>query len=380
MPVEQTPWHQVQHARRIVVKIGSNLLTHEKGLRREWIAERCREIAALKAEGREVVVVTSGSVAAGMSRLGLGRKPMSVPEKQAAAAAGQGELMRVYEEGFAHYDLHTGQILLTRDDVANRRRYLNARDTLETLLSLGLVPIVNENDSVVVAEIRFGDNDTLGALVAGLVEADLLILLSDVDGLYSADPRKDPDAKQLELVSQVTPEIEALAGESGSSVGSGGMITKLKAATMAARTGCQTVLASGFEASPIDRVMRHGPVGTLFQAQGDPISSRKRWIANGVKSEGEVYLDAGAVAALRRGKSLLAKGVVNVEGVFDRGAAVFCCDPSGARIAKGLINYHSDHMRSIQGLHSREIESTLGFIVDEEVIHRDNMVPLEQPE
>ncbi|ABK45835.1 glutamate 5-kinase [Magnetococcus marinus MC-1] len=368
-------WQRVAAAQRIVVKIGSNLLTTKDGVCEDWIAARCAEIAALMGRGKQVVVVTSGSVAAGASRLGLGRRPATLPEKQAAAAAGQGKLMQIYEQAFNTHGLHTGQILLTRDDVANRRRYLNARDTLETLLTLGLVPVVNENDTVVVEEIRFGDNDTLAALVAGLVEAELLVLLSDVDGLYSADPRKDERAQRIELVVEVTPEIEALAGGTGSEVGSGGMVTKLRAAKMAARTGCMTVLANGFQADPIGAVMGGG-VGTLFLSLGDAISSRKRWIANGLTCEGSLFLDEGAVAALLKGKSLLARGVVAVEGVFDRGAALYCCDVQGRRIAKGLVNYRSDHMEQIKGKHSWEIEAALGFIIDEEVMHRDDMVQL----
>ncbi|MEG3639380.1 glutamate 5-kinase [Magnetococcus sp. PR-3] len=369
-------WQRVADAKRIVVKIGSNLLTSEDGVCEDWIAGRCAEIAALIRMGKQVVVVTSGSVAAGASRLGLGRRPTTVPEKQAAAAAGQGKLMQIYEQGFHAHGLHTGQILLTRDDVANRRRYLNGRDTLETLLSLGLVPVVNENDSVVVEEIRFGDNDTLAALVAGLVEAEVLILLSDVDALYSADPRKDASAQMIPMVKEVTPEIEALAGGTGSEVGSGGMITKLRAAKMAARTGCLTVLANGFQDNPIDGVINKGGIGTLFLASGDAISSRKRWIANGLTCEGSLLLDDGAVAALRRGKSLLARGVVGVQGKFDRGAAVYCCDRDGRRISKGLVNYRHTHMDLIKGKHSRDIEAALGFIVDEEVVHRDDMVLL----
>ncbi|OSM01606.1 putative glutamate 5-kinase [Magnetofaba australis IT-1] len=369
-------WRRVRESKRIVVKIGSNLLAAGEDLRRDWIAERCATLARLMDEGRQIVVVTSGSVAAGTKRLGLGRRPANLREKQAAAAAGQGVLMRVYEEAFAAHGRHVAQILLTRDDVAHRRRYLNARDTLETLLELGLVPVVNENDSVVTAEIRFGDNDTLGALVAGLIEADLLILLSDVDALYDANPRQNPDARPIPVVERVTPEIEKLADGGGSLVGSGGMETKLRAAKMAARVGCQTVLTNGFRPLPIDAVIHNGPVGTLFLAPGDPISSRKRWIAHGLKSEGTLHLDAGAARALLSGKSLLAKGVTAVDGAFDRGAAVFCCDPEGRRLAKGMVNYAAEHLRLIAGHHTSEFESILGFIGDEEVLHRDDMVQL----
>ncbi|MEO5365903.1 MAG: glutamate 5-kinase [Magnetococcus sp. WYHC-3] len=380
-PLVRQEWDAVTRARRIVVKIGSNLLTGGgDSLRQDWIRGRVAEVAAQVAAGRQVVVVTSGAVAAGSARLGLGRRPANLREKQAAAAAGQGVLMRHYEEAFAAHGLHVAQVLLTRDDASHRRRYLNARDTLETLLELGLVPIVNENDTVVTAEIRFGDNDTLGALVAGLVEADLLILLSDVDGLYDADPRTHPQAQPYPHVARVTPEIEALAGGTGSTVGSGGMVTKLRAARMAGRTGCRTVLASGFRDNPITLVMSGVGVGTLFSADGDPIDSRKRWIANGLKAAGSLHLDEGAAAALGRGFSLLAKGIVAVEGDFDRGEAVHCLDPLGRVLAKGLVNYQASHLRAIAGRHSRDFETILGFMGDAEIIHRNDLVMLDRPE
>ncbi|MBF0137229.1 MAG: glutamate 5-kinase [Magnetococcus sp. DMHC-1] len=370
-------WEQVAGSRRVVVKIGSNLLTAGgTTLDREWIAARCREVEGLIQEGRQVVIVTSGAVAAGKPRLNLGRPLLALREKQAAAAAGQGFLMRCYEEAFAELGRHVGQILLTRDDVAHRRRYLNARDTLETLLDLGLVPIVNENDTVVVVEIRFGDNDTLAALVAGLIRADLLILLSDVDGLYDANPRTHPDAQRIALVERVTPELEALAEGAGSLVGSGGMVTKLRAARKAARSGCRTVLANGFRADPIRTLFQGNPLGTLFLAEADAISSRKRWIADGLLAEGDLILDQGAVAALFSGKSLLAKGIREVAGEFDRGAALYCSTPQGERVAKGLVNYNADDLRRIIGHHSTEIASILGFFAGNEIIHRDDMVIL----
>ena len=370
-------WQQVRAARRIVVKIGSNLLTAGgQGLRQAWISERATEIAHLKNTGRQVVVVTSGAVAAGTPMLGLKRSPNCLREKQAAAAAGQSVLMRCYEAGFAAHGIHVGQVLVSRDDVENRRRYLNARDTLMTLTSLGLVPIVNENDTVMVEEIKFGDNDTLSANVADLLSADLLILLTDVDGFFDADPRSDPSARLLALVEHITPEVEMLAGGVGSLVGRGGMATKLKAAKMAARRGCHTVLTNGFRANPITEVMGEKPVGTLFPADGDPINAHKAWIANARWGRGEICLDAGAAKALYAGKSLLAKGIVAVHGEFDRGDAVFCLAPNGQQIAKGAVNYNAVDLRHIKGQHSIAFESLLGFVGDAEVIHRDNMVML----
>lgn len=370
-------WQQVRAARRIVVKIGSNLLTAGgQGLRRAWVAERATELAHLIREGRRVVVVTSGSVAAGSPLLGLKRPPNSLREKQAAAAAGQSILMQCYEAGFAAHGIRVGQLLITRDDVENRRRYLNARDTLLTLSALGLVPIVNENDTVMVEEIKFGDNDTLSANVADLLGADLLVLLSDVDGFCDADPKLHPMAKPLPLVEEITPGIEKLAGGVGSSHACGGMTTKLKAAKMAARRGCHTVLTNGFRLNPISEVFSGEPVGTLFLAKGDPLNAHKAWIANARWSRGEILMDAGAVKALHAGKSLLAKGILEVRGEFDRGDAVFCLDPKGQKIAKGAVNYNAKDIQSIKGQHSSAFDAILGFMGDAEIIHRDDMVML----
>ncbi len=371
-------WQRVRDAQRIVVKIGSNLLTtNGKGLRSDWIADRCREIAVLKAQGRQVVVVTSGATAAGTPRLGLRRPPASLREQQAAATAGMGVLLNCYESGLAPHGIHVGQILITRDDVHNRRRYLNARDTLDTLLKLGLVPVVNENDTVMVEELKFGDNDTLSANVADLVGADLLILLSDVEGLFNSDPRVHNDARLISLVEQVTPEIEKLAGGVGSTVARGGMATKLKAAKMASRSGCAMVLTNGFRDDPISEVLGQVPIGTLFLADNSPLNARKSWIANARVVEGRVVLDAGAVRALVSGKSLLARGVIEVHGDFDRGATILCLDTDGqTSIAKGAVNYDAGDLKKIIGLHSREFESILGYLGDEEVIHRDAMVGL----
>lgn len=373
-------WLRLDRVRRVVIKIGSNLLTGGgDSLRLDWIRQVCQEITALTDRGLQPVVVTSGAIAAGIPLLKLGHRPVLLREKQAAAAAGQGILMRCYEEAFAAQGRHAAQILLTREDVRDRQRYLNARDTMETLMDLGLIPVVNENDTVGVSEIRFGDNDTLAALVAGLVGAELLILLSDVAGLYAADPRCDPTARLIPLVSRITPEIEALAGGTGSAVGSGGMITKIKAAKKAARFGCQTILANGFLERPVARLFDpHGkPPGTLFLAETSVIDNRKRWIANGLTGEGVLDLDPGAVRAILDGKSLLARGLLGVDGGFRRGAAVYCRTPQGQQIAKGLVNYDADQLRKIVGQHSSAFEAILGFSADEEVIHRNNMVILE---
>ncbi|MBF0108967.1 MAG: glutamate 5-kinase [Magnetococcales bacterium] len=370
----QRAWATVHASRMVVVKIGSNLLTLAgNGLNRDWIAARGRELVHLIRQGRRVAIVTSGAVAAGYPRLGLAARPKLLREKQAAAAAGQAILMECYESVFAAHGIHTAQVLLTRDDVENRRRYLNARDTLKTLLDFGLVPIVNENDTVMVEQIKFGDNDTLSANVADLVGADLLILLTDVDGLYDADPRLNPGARPISLVTEVTPEVEKLAGGSGSQVGLGGMITKLKAARMAAFSGCPMVLTNGFATDPILGVFRGQPVGTLFLPVAEPLNAHKRWLANSRLARGELTLDAGAVTALGKGKSLLARGIVAVAGEFDRGDAVFCLDPAGNRIAKGQVNYASAELERIAGRHSHEFESILGFLGDPEVIHRDRM-------
>ncbi len=370
-------WQAMRRAKRVVVKIGSNLLTAGgEGLRQAWVADRATEMVRLLKEGRQVVIVTSGAVAAGTPLLGLKRPPASLREKQAAAAAGQSIVMRCYEMAFAAHGVAVGQILITRADVENRRRYLNARDTLWTLSSLGLVPVVNENDTVMVEEIQFGDNDTLSANVADLVGADLLILLSDVEGFFDADPRRNPGARPLPLVERVTPTLEKWAGGTGSAVGCGGMATKLKAAKMAARRGCCTVLTNGFRSDPISEVFGEVPVGTLFLADGTPLSAHKAWIANARWSRGEMVLDAGAVQALQSGKSLLARGVVAVRGHFERGDAVVCLDPDGQSIAKGAINYSAEEVYRLRGQHSAAFESILGFAGDAEIIHRDNMVLL----
>lgn len=372
-PVTERELQRVGAAKTVVVKIGSNLLTIPgNGLNRDWIEARVLEMVQLIGQGRRVVVVTSGAVAAGYPRLGLSTRPKLLREKQAAASAGQAVLMGCYEAVFSSHGIHTAQVLLTRDDVEHRRRYLNARDTLKTLLDFGLVPVVNENDTVMVEQIKFGDNDTLSANVADLVDADLLILLSDVDGLYDADPRHNPHARLIPVVTQVTPEVESLAGGSGSAVGLGGMVTKLKAAKMASLSGCPMVLTNGFSNNPILAVFS-GQVGTLFLPAINPLNAHKRWLANSRLARGELTLDAGAVTALKNGKSLLARGIVAVEGEFDRGDAVLCLDPDGTRLAKGQVNYPSTDICRVAGHHSTDFEAILGFLGDPEIIHRDRM-------
>ncbi len=373
-PVPVQELQRAATAKTVVVKIGSNLLTIPgNGLNRDWIQARILEMVQLIGQGRRIVIVTSGAVAVGYPRLGLSSRPKLLREKQAAASAGQAVLMGYYEAVFSSHGIHTAQVLLTRDDVEHRQRYLNARDTLKTLLDFGLVPVVNENDTVMVEQIKFGDNDTLSANVADLVDADLLILLSDVNGLYDADPRHNPNAQLIPVVTQVTPEVESLAGGSGSAVGLGGMVTKLKAAKMASLSGCPMVLTNGFSDNPILAVFCGQPVGTLFLPAVNPLNAHKRWLANSRLARGELTLDAGAVTALKKGKSLLARGIVAVAGDFDRGDAVVCLDPDGTRFAKGQTNYPSTDIRRIAGHHSTDFEAILGFLGDPEIIHRDRM-------
>jgi len=362
-------------ARRLVVKVGSALVTNNgNGLDMAAIQDWARQIAQLRQAGKEVVLVSSGAIACGMQRLGWCKRPQSVHELQAAAAVGQMGLVQVYEGAFSAYGLHTAQILLTHDDLADRTRYLNARSTLTTLLGLGVVPIINENDTVVTDEIKFGDNDTLGALVANLVEADALIILTDQKGLYTADPRKNPGATLIAEARAGDPALESMAGGAGTAIGKGGMITKVLAAKRAARSGAHTVIASGHETDAIIRLAQGEPVGTLLVAETAPLAARKQWLADHLQLAGRLMLDAGAVKALAAGKSLLPIGVVAVEGEFDRGAAVACIAPDGKEVARGLCNYASTDARRIARHASSEITTLLGYIDEAELIHRDNLV------
>ena len=364
-------------ARRLVLKVGSALVTNNgNGLDLTAIAGWARQIAALRAAGREVVLVSSGAVACGVQRLGWQRRPRTMHEKQAAAAVGQAALVEVYEAAFNKHQLRTAQILLTHDDLADRKRYLNARSTLNTLLELGVIPIINENDTVVTSEIKFGDNDTLGALVANLLEADALIILTDQKGLYTADPRKDPTARLIEQATAGDPALEDMAGGAGTQVGTGGMITKVIAAKRAARSGAATVIASGHEVDPILRLAQGEALGTLLISETPPLAARKQWLADHLQLAGRITLDAGAVAALQAGKSLLPVGMTMVQGDFERGAAIACQTEDGQEIARGLSNYGSSEARRIAGKSTAEIEHILGYLEDAEMIHRDNLILL----
>ncbi len=365
----------IRNARRLVVKVGSALVTNNgAGLDLNAIGDWARQIAALRADGREVVLVSSGAIAAGMQRLGWAERPVETHALQAAAAVGQMSLAQAYESAFNEYGLHTAQLLLTHADLSDRLRYLNARATLSTLLELGVVPIINENDTVVTDEIKFGDNDTLGALVANLIVADALIILTDQQGLYTADPRRDPDATLISEGQAEDRRFEAMAGGAGSGISRGGMITKIRAAQRAARSGAHTVIASGREADPLLRLAGGEVLGTLLFASSSPLAARKQWLADHLQLAGRFILDEGAARALRGGASLLPIGVQRVEGEFTRGAVVACCDPQGEEIARGLSNYGSSDARRIARHSSSEIEVLLGYSEEPELIHRDNLI------
>ena len=366
------------NARRLVVKVGSSLVTDEgRGLDHAAVARWATQIAELTRAGNEIVLVSSGAIAEGIRRLGWSRRPSAMHELQAAAAVGQMGLVQAYESAFAKFGLHTAQILLTHEDLADRRRYLNARSTLFTLLGLGVIPIINENDTVTTDEIRFGDNDTLGALVANLVEADLLVLLTDQQGLHSADPRRDPSATLIRSARAGDPNLEAMAGGTGTAVGRGGMLSKVLAAKRAARSGASTVIADGRDGDVLVRLGSGESVGTLLSAPDQSLRARKQWLADHVQLAGRLTLDAGAARALTRdGKSLLPIGVVRVDGEFGRGEIVGCFDPAGREIARGLVNYSAQEATRIMRKPTAEIEAILGYIDEPELIHRDNMVLL----
>lgn len=367
-----------RNATRFVVKVGSSLVTNDgRGLDHDAIAQWAGEIAALRRAGREVVLVSSGAIAEGIKRLGWKSRPRAIHELQAAAAVGQMGLAQGYEAAFARFGLHTAQILLTHADLADRHRYLNARTTLRTLLALGVIPIINENDTVTTDEIKVGDNDTLGALVANLIEADVLVLLTDQRGLYAADPRKDPDAAFVHTARAGDPTLEAMAGGAGSALGKGGMLTKILAAKRAARSGASTIIASGREPHVLTRLAAGEALGTHLVAPTASLAARKQWLADHVQLAGRIRLDAGAARALtREGKSLLPIGVTEVEGSFERGEVVGCYDPDGREIARGLVNYGALDAARIARKPSTEIERTLGYVSEPELIHRDNLVLL----
>ncbi|QFU77105.1 glutamate 5-kinase [Halioglobus maricola] len=366
---------EIAAGKRWVVKVGSALLTDDgRGLDQKMISTLVEQLARLRARGCEVVLVSSGAVAAGVVRLGMSARPHLLHELQAAAAAGQSVLVQAYENAFAAHNLISAQVLLGHDDIIARDRYLNARGTLNTLLGLGVVPVVNENDTVVTDEIRFGDNDTLGALVANLIDADALLLLTDQQGLYREDPRQNPDAELVQSSEVNAPELDAMAGEGGA-LGRGGMVTKLRAARVAARSGSETVIAGGRVDDVIARVTAGENIGTWLRTGKQPQNARKQWLASMVQIRGSLELDDGAVRVLRdSGRSLLAVGVRGVHGEFQRGDMVSCRDSEGREVARGLVNYSAAETRRIMGSASSEIEGILGYVGDEELVHRDNLV------
>lgn len=371
----------LSRTRRIVVKLGSSVLTTSSGVSAQQIGRISAELCALVEEGYQVVVVTSGARAAGLVHLGLTGIPKKIPEQQAAAAIGQIRLMALYERFFSEFGKHVGQVLLTADDLRDRTRYLNAERTLAHLLRHGVIPIVNENDSVAVDELKFGDNDRLSALVAGLVRADLLVILTDVDGLYDGDPRNGDHVPLIEVVEDVEARIESgIGGGAGSSVGTGGMASKLLAARSASHRGIATVVASGMKAGVLARIIDPGDsTGTLFLPRSTPLGSRKHWIAHGLPVTGSLVLDAGAVTAVAtKGSSLLPAGIADVRGEFRRGDCVRCIDADGREWARGLASYNSDECRLICGKASANIEATLGYHASDEVIHRDDMAVLSE--
>jgi glutamate 5-kinase len=363
-------------AKRWVIKIGSALLTNDgAGLDRKAIDSWVEQIAHLLSQGNDVVLVSSGAIAEGIVRLGWTTRPESIHELQAAAAVGQMGLIQTYESSFKRFDRHTAQILLDHDDMANRQRYLNARGALQTLISLNVVPIVNENDTVVTDEIRFGDNDSLAALVANLIDADMLVILTDKDGLFDANPDTNPDAQLISEAMANDTSLDALAGGSNGSLGRGGMVTKLQAARLAARSGCNTEIAGGRNQNILHQVAAGENVGTLLSASQKPLAARKQWLAGQLQVKGKLFLDAGAVDVLtQRGRSLLAVGVTAVEGIFTRGDLVSCVDSNGVEVARGLVGYSSEEANRIKGHSAESIAGILGYREDDELIHRDNLV------
>jgi glutamate 5-kinase len=367
--------HQLGKSRRWVVKIGSALLTNAgRGLDKEVISRFVAQMAQLRNSGVELILVSSGAVADGMMRLGWTTRPRALYELQAAAAVGQMGLVQAYESCFHTYGMHTAQILLTHDDLSNRKRYLNARSTLRTLLSLGVVPVINENDTVAFEEIRLGDNDTLAALVANLIEAQLLVILTDQQGMFDKDPRVNPEAKLIPEAMANDPKLERMAGGAPGTLGRGGMLTKVRAAVRAARSGTSTIIAPGKEANVLTRIVNGEQIGTLLLPGQEPITARKRWLAGQLQVRGKLILDAGAVRALRdSGRSLLPIGVKWVQGDFNRGELVACMDEQDKEIARGLVNYNAEEADKIKGQSTDKIETLLGYVDEPELIHRDNL-------
>jgi len=366
----------LQNSKTLIVKVGSSLVTNNgEGLDRAAIAAWATQISQLVKQGKQIVLVSSGAVAEGMQRLGWKKRPVEVNELQAAAAVGQMGLVQMYESCFAQHGLHTAQILLTHDDLRDRKRYLNARSTLKTLLDLNVIPIINENDTVVTEEIRFGDNDTLAALVANLIEADALVILTDQQGLYSADPRKDKNAKFINFETAGNVALEQMAGGAGSNVGTGGMLTKILAAKRAANSGAHTVIASGREADVLLRLANGEAIGTHLKSTQIKTIAKKQWLADHLRMGGKLVLDAGAVKVLKTdGKSLLSIGVIEVQGQFERGDVVACISEAGIEVARGIVNYNSADTSRIKRKASSEIEKILGYVEESELIHRDNLI------
>ena len=364
--------------RRIVVKVGTSILASvEKGLHHDVFSNLAREISALKRQGFEIILVSSGAIAAGMEKLGYKSRPMSITQKQATAAVGQTRLMNIYENLFSRCHQMVAQVLLTRDDLGHRQRFLNARNTLLTLLELGIIPIINENDTVVVDEIKFGDNDNLAALITNLIEADLLIILTDIDGLCDGDPRYHPHARCIPLVEDIDAEMEGMIGDTHGEWNVGGMVSKVQAARKASRFGIPTVIACGTKREIIHQILKGKEVGTLILPKMEPLSSRKHWIAFNLNPKGDVVVDDGAKKAIiQKGKSLLPSGVLKVKGAFGRGDSVSCLGPRGKEFARGLVNYGVLELEKIKGLHSNQIAKVLGYKYSDEVIHRDDLVLL----
>jgi glutamate 5-kinase len=369
---------ETSNCRRWIIKIGSSLLTNDgRGLDVDAIQGWVDQMVTLERAGLELLLVSSGAVAEGMTRLGWSMRPHALHKLQAAAAVGQMGLIQAYESRFQKYGLHTAQVLLTHDDLADRQRYLNARSTLQTLLDLGVIPVVNENDTVTTEEIRFGDNDTLAALVANLIEAELLVFLTDQQGLFSSDPRTSPDAELIQEAQAGASRLESMASGSGGALGRGGMLTKVRAATLAARSGTLTVIASGREENILQRIAAGNFRGTRLYPAREPLAARKQWLAGQLQVRGSLSLDPGAMRVLQgAGSSLLPVGVTRVEGQFDRGDLVVCFGPGGEEVARGLVNYSAAESRRIIGHASNRIESILGYVDEPELIHRDNLVLL----
>jgi glutamate 5-kinase len=367
--------NRLAKAKRVVVKIGSALLVEEGSgrIRRDWLDALADDVAALRAEGKQAILVSSGAIAVGRRHLGLTQKSLKLEEKQAAAATGQIRLAHAWQESLARHEITVAQVLLTLEDTEERRRHLNARSTLTTLLGLGCVPVINENDTVATSEIRFGDNDRLAARVAAMISADTLLLLSDIDGLYTADPRTERNARHIPEVAQITAEIEAMAGEAPPGYSSGGMVTKLAAARVAVGAGCRMAIANGRPLNPIQRLAEGAPA-TWFLPASEPRTARKAWIAGSLKAMGELTVDDGAAAALGAGRSLLPAGVVTVSGRFERGDLVVVRNRAGLELARGLAAYSAEDARRIAGHKSREIETLIGYRGRDEMIHRDDLV------